>query len=575
MGFEDKKQKIAETLSFIYGEQIAVEVVPRIEKLCKRYVDKRHDNIDKWSQEDVFLISYGDSISQAGESPLKTLATFLDTWVKDKISFLHILPFFPYTSDDGFSVVDYRQVNTELGNWDDIKRLGNGYRLVFDAVINHVSASSDYMLGQCKGEPQYKNFLHTVEPEADLSSVLRPRTLPLTHAYDTWEGEQLFWTTFSKDQIDLNFQNPNVLLEILDVLLFYACQGASMIRLDAIPYLWKELGTTCAHLPRTHAVVKLMREVYDAVFPEVILLSETNVPHQENLSYFGNKGDEAQVIYNFTLPPLVLYSIHNGTASKLSNWAASIEKISDDATYLNITATHDGIGLRPAEGILTVDELKALGDLAKNRGGNIGEKTNSDGTISPYELNITFFDILNAPSSQESLDLQINRFMLSQTIPMCLMGIPGIYIHSLLGSRNDLEGVQKTGVPRSINRKKLDINELEKELAEPDSLRSRVLARYLSLLSIRQKQNAFHPNALQEVLELGEAFFAVKRTCQKSEQVIHAIHNVNNKEAVCVVEELTRRGGVKDLLSGESFSGTNEIPLAAYQVRWLTGEGDI
>ncbi|MET0261432.1 MAG: alpha-amylase family glycosyl hydrolase, partial [Rariglobus sp.] len=344
---------IRSRLRRLYPEDIAAALGDELIMLAARYQSRIAPAADGWSQRDAFLITYGDTIKEAGRAPLEALRRFLRAHVGSAISLVHLLPHFPFSSDDGFSVIDYRKVREDLGDWADVEGLAHDYRLVFDAVVNHASQHSDYVKGHCSGDAAYKDFAVAIPDGTDTSAVLRTRNLPLLHPFETVRGLELLWTTFSADQVDLNFRNPRVLAEVTDVLFFYAERGASMLRLDAIPYLWKELGTSCAHLPQTHEVIKLWRDLFDLAAPHMLLLTETNVPHKENVSYFGDRGDEAQIIYNFSLPPLLLWSLHANDATVLTRWAATLDYIGPRATYLNITATHDGIGMRPTEGILT------------------------------------------------------------------------------------------------------------------------------------------------------------------------------------------------------------------------------
>jgi len=559
----DLQRRLYQRLERVYGAETASGLLPGLDALLRRYAGKIPAGRVGWSERDALLITYADSVV-GREVPLQTLQRFLKTEVGDLLSFMHLLPFYPYSSDDGFAVEDFREVRSDLGTWGDVESLAADYRLVFDGVINHVSASSGYMKGYCAGDPKYADFFIALDPATDTSRVLRTRNLPLLHDYETQTGKKWLWTTFSRDQLDLNFSNPAVLLEILDVLLGYAAHGAMMIRLDAIPYLWKELGTSCAHLPQTHELIKLIRVVLDAAAPQVLLLTETNVPHQENVRYFGDRGDEAQIIYNFSLAPLILWSLHKGDASVLSKWARGIEKVSDRATYLNITATHDGIGMRPTEGILSEPERAELVQLAYDHGGDITGKLNADGSISPYELNLNYFDAVNDPRRDEQEDLQIRRFLVSQAIPMALMGMPGIYIHSLLGSRNDTAGVKASGRARSINREQLRFDALQAELSDPDSRRARVFAEIKRLLALRSQQSAFHPDAAQEILEQGPGLFTVSRHNELTGQAIIAIFNVTAQSQRGPVVS----GGV-DLLSGEIFDGRT-VDLTPYQIRWIS-----
>ena len=559
--------RLRRRLESIYDGATLDILMPELLQLLDRYRGRITRPATNYHPGDAMLITYADAIL-GEEPPLTTLHRFLKNHVGARLSCVHLLPFYPFTSDDGFAVEDFRMVRSDLGEWDDVRDLAADYRLVFDGVINHVSASSGYMTRYCSGDPSCADFFIAIDPATDTSMVLRTRNLPLLHDYETSSGTKWLWTTFSRDQVDLNFANPAVLLEILDVLLGYAENGASMIRLDAIPYLWKELGSSCAHLPQTHELIKLIRDVFDEVAPHVLLLTETNVPHRENVSYFGDRGDEARMIYNFSLAPLILWSLHKGDASVLSDWARGIEWVSERATYLNITATHDGIGMRPTEGILSESEREELVQLARNHGGDTTGKRNDDGSISPYELNLSYFDAVNDPRSDEPEELQIRRFLLSQAIPMALMGIPGIYIHSLIGSRNDCDGVKTTGRARSINREKLQLDALELELADPYSRRARVFCGINHMLEVRARQSAFHPDATQTIIDLGPRLFVVIRQNKFTGQRIAAIHNVTGRPVVISGNEASRIEGNVDLLTDDVLDGC-AVALDPYQVRWV------
>ena len=555
--------QILTRLTCIYGADRAPAIHRDLQTLVAKYQARpaTPSSTPSWDSHTAMLITYGDSLLNPPQSPLAALQSFLQQSVGPLIPWVHLLPFYPFSSDDGFAVQDFRAVNPALGNWADIQSLAQNFTLVFDGVINHVSASGTYAKGYLSGDPAFKDFFISLPQDTDTSAVLRTRNLPLLHDYLTPDGTKYLWTTFSRDQLDLNFANPAVLLEIADVLLFYAAHGAGVIRLDAIPYLWKQLGTSCAHLPQTHELIKLFRDLYDLAAPHMLLLTETNNPHVENITYFGNQGDEAQMVYNFTLAPLILFSLVTGNASTLTSWARQIKKISDRATFLNVTATHDGIGMRPTEGILTEPQRKMLVDLAYAHQGDMTGKRNSDGSVSPYELNLNYFDAVNDPNSPEPLAIQIDRFLLSQAIPLAFIGIPGIYIHSLLGSRNDLAGVKRTGRARSINREQLALPDLTAALADPTTLRHQVFHRYTRMLQIRATQPAFHPNADQLILDFGPNIFALRRTCPT--QTILSLHNMTPAHVT-----LTLDAPATDVLAG-NLPCARTLALAPYQVRWL------
>ena len=563
--------RLLDHLAFLYGEASGKAAFDRLQAMLTRFEEayaRPEAAIPPMGPADSILITYGDQVREPGKPPLQSLAELLSQHLAGAVSGVHVLPFFPYTSDDGFSVVDYYQVDPNLGSWDDMAALGRHFRLMFDAVINHISAESEWFQGFLRDDPRYRDYFIVVPPGADLSGVTRPRTLPLLTPFQTPAGEKLVWTTFSADQIDLNYANPEVLLQIVDVLLTYVARGASLIRLDAIAYLWKEIGTSCIHLEATHRVIQLFRLVLDVVAPGVQLITETNVPHAENISYFGDGGNEAQLVYQFPLAPLLLNAIQTGRAGKLAQWAASLSLPSDQVTFFNFTASHDGVGVMPARGILSEQEIEGLVQQTLAHGGYASFKTNPDGGQSVYELNISYFDALSDPAGVEPLDRQVDRFMLSQAIMLALVGVPGIYVHSLFGSRSWRAGAEQTGRHRTINRQKFDRATLEAELVDPQSLRARVFERYVHLLRQRGAHSAFHPHGQQQVVEAGEALFALWRIAPDGRQRVLCLHNVSDQPQFF---RPAFSSEVLDLVSGERWSLTAGEPLTLqpYQVAWL------
>lgn len=528
------------------------------------------------TENDVMLITYGDQVREPGRPPLQTLADLLATSLSGAVSAVHILPFYPYTSDDGFSVVDYTAVDPQLGDWGDIARLGADYRLMFDAVVNHVSASSAWFQAFLNGDPGAARRFIVMDPATDLRGITRPRTTPVLTPFETAQGVRHVWTTFSADQIDLDFADPDLLLEMTAILLEYVARGATFIRLDAIGYLWKEVGTRCIHLPQVHLVVQFWRAVLDAVAPDVMLITETNVPHHDNISYFGDGRNEAQLVYQFPLAPLTLNAFAQGSSRHLSGWAAGLEPPSPTTAFFNFLASHDGIGVVPATGILSSDEVAALCAQIEAHGGHVSSKNNPDGSQSPYELNCTWFDAISSPFDlAEPAARKIDRFLASQAIMLALQGVPGIYIHSLVGSQNDHAGVGATGRYRSINREKWQRADLEQRLADPRLHHGEVFRRYRALLQVRRREPAFHLNSPQRVLDLGDAVFALCRTTPDGASTLVCLHNVTSQPQT-VHLPVAEAGGATmyvDLLGGEAqrdvVHGQLPVSLAPYQARWL------
>ena len=557
-------RKLLDHLTFLYGEEKAPQLYERAQKLVEGYRAQIFTHAGELTEHESILITYGDQIQSPGEKPLQTLNKFCKQYLSNIVSGIHILPFYPWTSDDGFSVVDYRKIDPALGDWNDISSMQSHFRLMFDGVINHISAQSEWFKGFLRDDPQYRDYFIAIENSPDLSQVVRPRALPLLTPFNTPSGEKLVWTTFSEDQIDLNFKNPEVLFEILDILLLYVERGATFIRLDAIAYLWKEIGTICIHLPQTHSIIQFLRAALNEVAPRVFLITETNVPHVDNISYFGDGTNEAQLVYNFALPPLTLHAFHTGDACVLSDWAKTLTLPSDKTTFFNFLASHDGIGLNPARGILSGAEVDSLVDKALEHGGLISYKHNADGSQAPYEMNINYFNALSNPNGDEPLSLQVDRFIASQAIMLSLLGVPGIYFHSLFGSRGWLEGVKQTGRNRTINREKGQLDELQNELADKESLRSKVFARYSRLLKARSNSPAFHPYGRQKILDLHPSVFAVERTSPDGRSHVLCLHNVSSQEvAFATGHEITT-----DIFTGQEIQ-ISTVTLEPYRVLWM------
>jgi sucrose phosphorylase len=485
---------------------------------------------------------------------------------------VHILPFFPYSSDDGFSVIDYRRVNPEFGEWRHVQALAERFSLMFDLVLNHCSAKSAWFQDYTNGILPARFYFIEMDPETDLSEVVRPRTSPLLTPTQTRDGERHVWTTFSADQVDLDFSNPDVLFEFLDILFLYISMGMRVIRLDAIAYLWKRPGTSCIHLPETHAVVKLLRDVLELVAPEVLLLTETNVPHEENISYFG-EGDEANVVYNFSLPPLLLHAYYTGSAATLADWATSLGDHGPGCTFLNFTASHDGVGVRPLEGLVPDEEREMVFRKVRERGGHLSSKSNADGTESVYEMNITYYDAFRDPE-QASPDGQIRRFLGSQTIALALKGIPAFYFHSLTATKNWNAGVQETGRARTINRMKWDEAALEGLLEDPASETATVFSLLSDRIRIRRRHAAFHPDGPQTVLRADERVFAIERAAPDGGETVVALHNISGDAVEIPLASLRSlhggAGRVVDLLDGEAPLAADAVRLEPWACAWLT-----
>ncbi|MCK4554125.1 sugar phosphorylase, partial [Candidatus Parcubacteria bacterium] len=292
-----------------------------IEDFKKRNPSKARNSRPLFSEKDAILICYADHAQEKAVKTFKTMHKFLRKYAHGIINKVHFLPFCPWSSDDGFSVKDYYKVSEQYGGWKDLKPIAKDFGLMFDCVANHMSVQSKWFKKFLAGDKKYKNyFIAFSKKEYDknkknFAKVFRPRKQPLLTLFKTSEGKKYVWTTFSQDQADLNFANPEVFLEMVKILLFYVENGATAIRLDAIAFAWKKMGTTCFDLPEAHTLVQIMRAVFDQAAPHVWVITETVLPHKENIAYFGNGRNEAHLVYHFQLETLLLHTMLSGNSS--------------------------------------------------------------------------------------------------------------------------------------------------------------------------------------------------------------------------------------------------------------------
>lgn len=574
----ETRAKLTKHFQRIYDEDSVDECLKQTRKLLKKYnltPSRRVIFREVWTHRDIILITYGDMVQpQPGEpvSKLHKLHEFLVKKIKGLISTVHILPFFPSSSDDGFSIVDYKRVDSRMGGWEDIEAMSKDFRLMADLVMNHTSRYSEWFKKYLENSPPYNDYFIEVEPGTDMSEVTRPRSSSVLTPVHTLDGEKFVWTTFSDDQVDVNFANTDVLFEYIDIFLYYLSKGISVIRLDAVAFIWKKLGTSSIHLKETHEIVKLFRTLVDIYAPGTTLVTETNVPHKENISYFG-EGDETHMVYQFSLPPLLLHSLLTENAEYLTDWASSLNDLPENCTYLNFTASHDGIGVRPLEGLVPDEEFTELVEGIRKKGGFVSEKQNPDGTLDPYELNVTYFDAF-ADGKNGSESLQEERFICSQIISMSLRGVPGIYFHNLTATRNNQRGVSLTGRYRTINRKKWYYDELMDELMDKDSLTSRIFKRMRRIITRRWHHQAFHPLGGQKIHNLGKEWFCLERwDPDRTERILVLANVTGQKNSVALDNRDLLSGNEKsysDILSGNECARDGIAELLPCQVVWIS-----
>ncbi|WP_304608144.1 sugar phosphorylase [Leclercia sp. Marseille-Q4284] len=555
--------KIKNLINLIYGKTFSERHLEMLSENISRGASRINERRKSgWDEKDIVLITYADQFFSKEEKALPVFTRFYNRWLARSFSHVHLLPFYPWSSDDGFSVIDYHQVAPETGTWQDIADLKQSTGLMFDFVCNHMSAKSQWFANYLKQAPGYEDFFISVAPGTDLSAVTRPRALPLLTPFTLEDGSvRHLWTTFSEDQVDLNFASPEVLIAMVDVLLHYLAEGARYIRLDAVGFMWKIPGTTCIHLELTHRLIQLFRAITDAVAPGTVLITETNVPHKDNVSYFGDGQNEAQMVYQFSLPPLVLHAIHRQDVRALCQWAATLNLPSIKTTWFNFLASHDGIGLNPLRGILPEPEILSLVEKLQQEGALVNWKNNPDGTRSPYEINVTYLDALSSKDAAE--DERIARFILAHAVLLTFPGVPAIYIQSILGSGNDYEGVKRLGYNRAINRKKYPAGQIDAELENKRSLRHKIYHQLNDLIALRRTEKAFHPDSQALFERSGEHILKITRVANKSERIT-ALFNFSD----CIQSVYSGDLSGTDLISHQDIRGT-DLSLNPWQVMWI------
>jgi len=564
---------VARELSQVYPQALADEALAGLRAVAERSAGRAARARGPLVPGDCLLSAYPDHVTARGEAPLATLRGVVDDQLSDLVTGVHLLPFYPWSSDDGFAVKDYRAVEGRYGTWPDVSAFAERYRLMVDLVLNHASAESGWFRAFREGAPAFRSRFLTVEGEPDLGAVVRPRTSPLLTEVETADGPRRVWTTFGPDQVDLNYGDPGTLIDMVDILLGYVARGAEMVRLDAVAFLWKEPGTSCVHRPQTHAILRLLRAMIDALAPGVRLVTETNVPHADNVAYLGAGDDEAHLVYNFALPPLVLHTLETGDAGALSAWAGELTAPSGQATYLNFLASHDGIGLNPVRGLLDELAIARLVARCEAHGGRVSYRSDPGGRALPYELNINYFDALSAPGAGEP-DEAVRRFLCAHAVAMAMVGVPLLYLPSAIGSRGWPAGVSRTGQARAINREKLRRDELLAELALTDGRRRRVRDGLSALRAARAASAAFDPYGRQEVMDCGRGNFAIRRGNRDRTAAAVCVHNVTSSP-LAVHGGGLGAFGKRDLVTGRRLEvrADGRLTLGPFEYVWWSADG--
>ncbi len=538
-----------------------------IVQIIKQFNKKNPKKKKSISEKTTLVICYGDSVYSEKNKSIRVFKNFFQKKLKNYFNTIHFLPFYPSSSDSGFAVKDHYKIDSKLGNWFDIKSFSKKSDIMADMVINHSSARGLWFKNFLKAKRPGKDYFLTIDSKFNTSKVVRPRDHKLLKKIDIFNKTDYLWRTFSPDQLDLNFKNPAVLLRFIKIMINLINHGVTIFRLDAIAYLWKESGTKCINLNKTHEIIKLLRVISGLLNTQTLIVTETNLPEKENLSYFG-KNDEANWIYNFSLPPLLIHAFLFENNSYLYNWSKKLPRSKNGNCYLNFIASHDGIGMRPTEGLLSSKALKDFLFRLKKNGSKFSYRKIQNKSKKIYEANITVFDALKK-TNYDNGKFSFERYISAHSIMIAFEGVPAIYFNSIFGTSNDEAKFVITGNNRDVNRYKWNLKNISNKLNNKDSKEYYFYKKISNLLSIKKKQKAFHPNASRENINLGPKIFCFKRESINKKQTIICITNLSSKIQYLKLSKKFLK--YKDLLGSKIFFTIDKrIKLDPCQTMWLS-----
>lgn len=456
----------------------------------------------------TMLITYSDSLGKN----LRELETNLVNYFGEAVGGVHLLPFFPSTGDRGFAPVDYEEVDEAFGDWEDVKRLGEKYYLMFDFMINHISRQSQYYkdFQEKKDESPYADlFLRWDKfwPEnrptaADVDLIYKRKDrAPKQEIVFADGSKEYLWNTFGEEQIDLDVTKAVTMDFITKTIEHLAANGCDLIRLDAFAYAIKKLDTNDFFVePDIWDLLAKVRDI--AAASGVELLPEIH----EHYSIQFKIADHDYYVYDFALPMVTLYSLYSGKVNRLAKWL----KMSPMKQFTTLD-THDGIGVVDVKDILTDDEIDFASNELYKVGANVKRKYSSAeyNNLDIYQINSTYYSALGDNDK---------KYFLARLIQAFAPGIPQVYYVGFLAGKNDLDLLESTKEGRNINRHYYTSEEIASEVQRP------IVKALLNLFTYRNQSEAFDLDGHIEIEEIDDNTIMIKRsnqakTCQAQAEI--------------------------------------------------------
>ncbi len=426
----------------------------------------------------IMLITYADSMGKN----ITELHRILDKYYNRAVGGVHILPFFPSSADRGFAPICYDRVDERFGSFEDIEQLGKDYYLMFDFMVNHISAQSEYYKDflNNKDKSRYKDFFIRYsefwkggEPsESQMDRIYKRKPGPPYVEAEFSDGSvEKIWCTFCREQIDLDVTKAAAMEFIKDVIENMCVRGASIIRLDAFAYAVKKADTSCFFVEPE--IWDLLYEINDIVKKHNVEILPEIHEHYKIPMKLSQKGFW---IYDFALPVITLHALYNHTGEYLKRWL----KMSPMKQFTTLD-THDGIGIVDVKDLLPDEEIDKVKEQMYNQGANVKRiySASEYNNLDIYQINTTYYSALGNNDQ---------AYLLARAIQFFAPGIPQVYYVGLLAGKNDIELMEKTKNGRDINRHYYSYNDIENELKRP------VVSKLRELMEFRNSHPAFDLN---------------------------------------------------------------------------------
>jgi glycosidase len=635
-----QRQKLENLLMFIWPDHdptaLQAQFFEIIAEAHKRVPAEKTTESTGWSEQQLVLICYGDHLwsRDPNLTPLQALGAFCRQHFSEPEFAhltLHLLPIYqsPY-KDGGFDVADPFAVNPKMGTWADVRAIRQHFQVALDFVANHLSTASAWFTRYMQDDPLYQDFFIGFDDEATvrrlerevLPQIYRPRPhnpfIPVTKPDG---ATRWVYMTFSDHQADVNYQNPFVFLKMMEVLLFYILQGVSLIRLDAIPYLWKEWGTSCAHHPKTHALLSLFRLAVDMVNPAVKLLAESMEPLADSLRYLSTTEQaKAHIAYNFVPCGLIPYTLLTEDASVFQRNLQQFRPPGAEVDWAVVCGvTHDGSSLNPCrapqsivgEAVLQEEQINTIARYYTASGDQEIATRSALAPEHPHHIRADFRQhfsaihreqprfvnykaitdedgqrqqiVYEAISTYASLFRQNpDQIIAALAMALGLPGIPFTYFTLPFAVLNDYTAYLETGNPRELNRGRVLLEDLLQDLTDQGTLAHQVFCRYKQLLRLRASHPAFHPHgSLIPITTTNAAILSFLRISVDRTQQIMIVQNVSSRIQNVTIHlhnhVLNTTVACVDIISEKSFpvkAQTLALRLEPFALLWLTDRSD-